>query len=250
MTNLPLKPMADVQKLTAILDKNLKTVDAYIKRRQEVTKAVQALEGQKDKKATESKDALMRQQIELEEELPQLLGRIRAVADHLSHALLNELYKDMIVAVAGINSVVNRLHIIRSTVGARCNAQATIADTVIPSFVDGRDLFKPPIQIDLTEGHVVEAAWEQDDSAVALHSLLQPYHGTERHLEQLYFEQREAAAARRRGGGGFNSKTNSMMRPVWGFTHPWPKVDRGESYELRNLFSPAIHSLRAQPTQE
>jgi hypothetical protein len=30
-------------------------------------------------------------------------------------------------------------------------------------------------------------------------------------------------------GRGFNSKTNSIVRPVWGFTHPWPKVERGES---------------------
>jgi hypothetical protein len=28
-------------------------------------------------------------------------------------------------------------------------------------------------------------------------------------------------------GGGFNPVSNSRMRPVWGFTHPWPKVDRG-----------------------
>ena len=51
----------------------------------------------------------------------------------------------------------------------------TIDDTVIPSPVDGRDLFKPPLQKNC-DGDIIEAAWEQDDSAVALHKLLQPYH--------------------------------------------------------------------------
>jgi hypothetical protein len=198
MSNLPLKPIADAKKLTAILAKNLKIVDAYVQRRQEMTQAVQALEGQKDSVETESKDALMQQKLELEEELPQHLGRIRAVADHLSRALLDELHPDMTEAVARLNSVINRLYVIRSTVGARCFAQSTIDDTMIPSPVDGRDLFKPPLQKDC-DGHVIEAAWEQDGSAVALYKLLQPYYQTERQLEQLYFEQRESAAADRRG---------------------------------------------------
>jgi len=137
--------------------------------------------------------------------LPQHLGRIRAVAGHLSQALLDELYGQLIEAVAEVNSVINRLYIIRSTVGARCFAQDTIEDTVIPSFIDRRDLFKPPVQIDPMDGHV-ESAWEQDDSAVALHKMLQPYHEVERRLEQLWFEQREAAAARRQGAGGLIPK--------------------------------------------
>jgi hypothetical protein len=28
-------------------------------------------------------------------------------------------------------------------------------------------------------------------------------------------------------GGGFKIEAISMMRPVWGFTHPWPKFNRG-----------------------
>jgi hypothetical protein len=208
MTNLmpTLKPIADAQKLAAILAKNLKIVDTYIQRRQEMTEAFQALEDQKGSVETESKDALLQQKFELEGELPQHLGRIRAVADHLSRALLDELHGEMIETVARVNSVIHRLYVIRSTIGARCNAQAMIADTVIPSFVDGSDLFKPPIQIDLMDGHVIEAAWERDDYAVALHKLLQPYHQIERCLEQLWFEQREAAYARRRGAGGLIPK--------------------------------------------
>ena len=201
MNNLPLKPIADAQKLTAILVKNLKIVDTYVQRRQEMNEALQALEDQKGSMKTESKDALMQQKLELEGELPQHLGRIQAIAGRLSRALLDELYGQLIEAVAEVNSAINRLYIIRSTVGARCFAQDTIEDTVIPSFVDRRDLFKPPVQRNC-DGHIIEAAWEQDDSAVALHKLLQPYHETERHLEQLYFEQREAAAAHRQGAGG------------------------------------------------
>jgi hypothetical protein len=49
---------------------------------------------------------------------------------------------------------------------------------------------------------------------------------------------------------GFNCKSNSIVRPVWGFTHSWPKVDRGESYEFRNLFGCICSSPRMQSTQE
>ena len=77
MTNLPVKPIADAQKLTAILEKNLKIVDTYIQRRQEMNEALQALENQKGSVKTESKDALMQQKLELEGELPQHLGRIQ-----------------------------------------------------------------------------------------------------------------------------------------------------------------------------
>jgi hypothetical protein len=147
----------------------------------------------------------MQQRLKLEDELPQHLGRIRAVASHLRRALIDKLNGEMTEAAARVNSVINRLYIIRSTIGVHSFAQATMSDTVMPSFVDGRDLIKPPLQKNC-DGEVIEAAWERDDSAVALHKLLQPYHQTERHLEQLWFEQREAAAARRQGAGGLIPK--------------------------------------------
>ena len=202
MATTSLKPIADVQKLAAILAKNLKIVDTYVQRRQEINDALQALEEQNDNVRTESKDLLMQQRLKLEDELPQHLGRIRAVAGHLRRALIDKLNGEMTEAAARVNSVINRLYIIRSTIGVHSFAQATMSDTVMPSFVDGRDLIKSPIQIDPIDDHVVEASWEQDDSAVALHHLLQPYHQTELCLEQLWFEQTEAGATRRQGAGG------------------------------------------------
>jgi hypothetical protein len=198
MTNLPLKPIADAKRLAAILTKNLKIIDTYIQQRQEINDALQAMEEQRESAKTESKDLLMQQKLKLEAELPQHLGRIRAVAGHLRRALIDELNGEMTEAADIINSVINRLYVIRSTIGTNRFAQATIEDTVIPAPVDGRDLFKPPVHRDFN-GHVVEAAWEQDDSAVALHALLQPYHHIERCLEQLLFEQKEAT---RQGAGG------------------------------------------------
>ena len=198
MTNQHLKPIADAQKLAALLAKNLKSVDSYIQRRQEINDALQSLEGQSDSVKTESKDLLTQQKLKLEGELPQHLGRIRAVAGHLRRALIDELNGEMTDAAVRVNSVINRLHVIRSTVGTNRFAQATIEDTVIPAPVDGRDLFKPPVHRDFN-GHVIEADWKQDDSAVALHALLQPYHHIERCLEQLWFEQKKAA---RQGAGG------------------------------------------------
>jgi hypothetical protein len=198
MTNLPLKPIADAKRLAAILTKNLKIIDTYIQQRQEINDALQAMEEQRESAKTESKDLLMQQKLKLEAELPQHLGRIRAVAGHLRRALIDELNGEMTEAADIINSVINRLYVIRSTIGTNHFAQATIEDTVMPAPVDGRDLFKPPVHRDFN-GHVIEADWKQDDSAVALHALLQPYHHIERCLEQLWFEQKEAT---RQGAGG------------------------------------------------
>jgi hypothetical protein len=240
MTNLltTIKPKADVQKLIGILAKNLKTADAYIQRRQDMTNAFQALESKKAKVASEgkdalrnagtleakrllgqvteeearsldvnltaiheqkdrleaAKDALLQQQIELEQELPQHLGTIKAVAGQLSQALLDELHNEMIEAVAKVNSVINRLHVIRSTIGAHSFAGATINDTEIPSFVDGNNLVRPPIRIHPIHGHILDAAWERDDLAVALHESLQPFHQTKRQLERLEMAKKTEAA--------------------------------------------------------
>jgi hypothetical protein len=35
-------------------------------------------------------------------------------------------------------------------------------------------------------------------------------------------------------GGGFKSAAISTMRPVWGFTHPWPKFNRGGVLTVEN----------------
>jgi uncharacterized protein YdcH (DUF465 family) len=117
MATTSLKPIADVQKLAAILAKNLKIVDTYVQRRQEINDALQALEEQNDNVRTESKDLLMQQRLKLEDELPQHLGRIRAVAGHLRRALIDKLNGEMTEAAARVNSVINRLYIIRSTIG-------------------------------------------------------------------------------------------------------------------------------------
>ncbi len=204
MTNLPLKPIADAQRLAAILTKNLKIIDTYVRQRQEINDALQELEEQRDSAKTESKDLLMQQKLKLEDELPQHLGRIRAVAGHLRRALIGELNGELTEASARVNSVINRLHVIRSTVGTSRFAQATIEDTVIPAPVDGHDLFKPPVHRDFN-GHVIEADWKKDNSAVALHALLQPYHHIERCLEQLCFEQKEST---RQGAGGL------ILKPI------------------------------------
>jgi hypothetical protein len=63
----------------------------------------------------------------------------------------------------------------------------------------------------------------------AINQVASTSHLTKYNLKQLELKKQKRPMP---GGGGFNSTSNSMVRPIWGFTHPWPKVDRGESYEL------------------
>lgn len=121
-----------------------------------------------------ARQALELQKAELDRQVKPLYDQaVRALSD-LKRTLEAELDQEVRQAAATINSVINRLY-------AFCDATSIASlkqdmlDVKIPSPIDGENLFQKPARYHPLHNTLVEAPWENDKDAKALHDRLQNF---------------------------------------------------------------------------
>ncbi len=119
-----------------------------------------------------ARQALELQQDELDRQVKPLYEAAGQAIDDLRRVIEADLDQEMQQAAATLTSIVNRLYAFRNATGIGLPSRE-IMDMNIPSVIDGTNLFQEPARFHPRNDSVVEAAWEKDKDAKALHDSLQ-----------------------------------------------------------------------------
>lgn len=132
-----------------------------------------AVRDQQDR-LTAARQALELQQAELDLQIKPLCEAAGQAIGDLRRTFDAELDQEIQQAVLMLTSAVNRLYAFRIATGTSLPSRE-IMDLKIPSVVDGTNLFHPPVRLHPHDNRVIEAGWEKDKDAKALHDRLQTF---------------------------------------------------------------------------
>jgi hypothetical protein len=121
-----------------------------------------------------ARQALELQQAELDRQVKPLYEAAGQAIGDLRRVIEADLDQEMRQAASMLTSIVNRLYAFRHATGIGLPSRE-IMDMKIPSVVDGTNLFQEPARFHPRNDSVVEAAWEKDADAKALHDSLQAF---------------------------------------------------------------------------
>lgn len=121
-----------------------------------------------------ARQALTLQQAELDRQVKPLYEAAGQAIGDLRRIIEADLDQEMRQAASMLTSIVNRLYAFRHATGIGLPSRE-IMDMKIPSVVDGTNLFQEPARFHPRNDSVIEAAWEKDKDAKALHDSLQAF---------------------------------------------------------------------------
>jgi hypothetical protein len=114
------------------------------------------------------------QQAELDHRVKPLYEAAGQAIGDLRRVIETDLDQEMRQAASMLTSIVNRLYAFRHATGIGLPSRE-IMDIKIPSVVDGSNLFQEPARFHPRNDSVIEAVWEKDKDAKALHDSLQAF---------------------------------------------------------------------------
>ncbi|MGE0190134.1 MAG: hypothetical protein AB7Q04_12725 [Steroidobacteraceae bacterium] len=129
-----------------------------------------AVRDQQDRLAA-AHQALELQQEELDRQVKLLHEAAGQAIGDLRRMFEADLDQEMQQAASMLTSAVNRLYAFRTATGTSLPSRE-IMHMKIPSLVDGTNLFQEPARFHPHDNRVIEAGWEKDKDAKALHDRL------------------------------------------------------------------------------
>lgn len=121
-----------------------------------------------------ARQVLELQQAELDHRVKPLYEAAGQAIGDLRRVIETDLDQEMRQAASMLTSIVNRLYAFRHATGIGLPSRE-IMDIKIPSVVDGSNLFQEPARFHPRNDSVIEAVWEKDKDAKALHDSLQAF---------------------------------------------------------------------------
>ena len=118
--------------------------------------------------------ALSSQKAELDQQVKPLHEQAAKSLTQLKHAVEGELDQELRRAAAQVSAVVARLYAFHNATGMGIPGRQ-LMEIVIPSAVNGENLFQAPVRFHPVNHEVIHSHWERDAEAKALHERLKGF---------------------------------------------------------------------------
>jgi hypothetical protein len=136
-------------------------------------------------KFSAAENDLCLQQTALEDQIFNQATLASSSLQKLAGRLSEELNEELEEAAARLTSVANRLYALSSSTRLSHLFKHDLYDVKIPSLLQDRNLYIPPVRHNPVDGYQFSAAWREDAEAVKLYELMQPFSTTYRTLQQM-----------------------------------------------------------------